>query len=129
MFKLIEFALLCSCSKHNNSICRNNKIQTFSQKILHARKYSRYSLRENVAKNRNRIHAVMLSSRFSHKSVDIFVYIYFLNYNSCYGKGKTKTVNVNLEQTKNIHIIYLDNYISKSVTSLLCVLYDGIKNM
>ena len=40
MFKLIEFALLCSCSKHNNSICRNNKIQTFSQKILHVRKYS-----------------------------------------------------------------------------------------
>jgi hypothetical protein len=40
MFKLIEFALLCSCSKHNNSICRNNKIQTFSQKIVHVRKYS-----------------------------------------------------------------------------------------
>jgi hypothetical protein len=36
--------------------------------------------------------AVMLSSRFSHKSVDIFVYIYFLNYNSCYGKGKTNNL-------------------------------------
>jgi hypothetical protein len=34
----------------------------------------------------------MLSSRFSHKSVDIFVYIYFLNYNSCYRKGKTNNL-------------------------------------
>jgi len=37
MLKLIEFALLCSCSKHNNSICRNNKIQKYSQKKLHVK--------------------------------------------------------------------------------------------